>query len=146
MRQRIYLGADHAAFALKERLGQILAETCDVVDCGPAGYLAGDDYPDYAERVCRGVLNDRALGILMCDTGIGMSIAANRYLGIRAALVTSEFMAERSRRHNNANILCLGQEVATLAENEIFVRVWLATPFAGESRHTRRLNKLDVLG
>ena len=96
--------------------------------------------------MCEAVLNDDARGILICDTGIGMSIAANRYEGIRAALVTTPFMAERSRLHTNANILCLGQDVVSPEENRELTDIWLTTDFEGAERHVRRLDKVDSLG
>jgi len=96
-----------------------------------------------AERVCRALLCGEAdLGILLCGTGIGMSIAANRYPGIRAAACTTEDMARLSREHNNANILCLGRRTLPLEQCLALADLWLATPFSGGERHRRRVDKL----
>lgn len=146
MEYTLYIASDHAGFALKQVLKKSLESQYRVVDCGPESVQPGDDYPDYAQKVCQAVLSDKgARGVLICDTGVGMSIAANRYKGLRAALVTSPFLAERSRQHNDANILCLGQDVVSQNENIALARLWLETPFSGEERHVRRLTKLDML-
>lgn len=146
MKQRIFIGSDHAGLDLKQAVLEHLSESFDVVDCGPTSLDAHDDYPDYAAKVCDAVLEHGALGILICDTGIGMSMAANRYEGIRAALVTSPFMAERSRLHTDANVVCLGQENASFDESLELVDVWLAAAFTGDERHVRRLEKVDSIG
>lgn len=146
MHQTLFIGSDHAGFELKKHLIAALQSEYDVVDCGPRTLDAHDDYPDYAKPVCENVIDHNARGILICDTGVGMSIAANRYAEIRAALVTTPFMAERSRLHNDANILCLGQDVVSAEENEQFVRTWLTTSFEAHERHIRRIHKLDMLG
>jgi ribose 5-phosphate isomerase B len=146
MHDTLFLGADHAGFRLKEYLISTLKNDYEVIDCGPKSYDKGDDYPNFAKLVCEKVIEHNGRGILICDTGIGMSIAANRYEAIRAALVTTDFMAERSRLHNNANILCLGQELASDNENENFVRIWLTTDFTNEERHIRRLQAIEELG
>ncbi len=145
MKQTLYIGSDHAGFALKHYLIAELQSSYDIIDCGPDRYIKGDDYPTYAEKVCKLVLKHHERGILICDTGIGMSIAANRFHDIRAALVTTQFMAERSRLHNDANIICLGSEVATQSQNEAFVRIWLTTDFSQGLRHKRRLTEIDHL-
>lgn len=142
----IYIASDHAGFELKEYLIAALKSDYDMIDCGPKSVDRHDDYPDYAKIVCQNVLEHDARGILICDTGIGMCIAANRYPGIRAAMVTTPFMAERAREHNDANIICLGQELATQKENAQFVRIWLQTGFTPEERHIRRIQKLDEMG
>lgn len=142
----LYIASDHAGFQLKTYLKQALGGEYDIVDCGPEQLNQHDDYPDYARIVAEKVLAENARGVLICDTGIGMSIAANRYEGIRAALVVTEFMAERSRLHNDANILCLGEILLTHEENEQLVRCWLTTDFTEQERHIRRIQKLDALG
>ncbi|HEY1074358.1 MAG TPA: ribose 5-phosphate isomerase B [Patescibacteria group bacterium] len=142
----IFIGSDHAGYSLKSFLIQELTSKYDVIDCGPERLDKQDDYPDYAQKVCEQVLEHSARGILICDTGIGMSIAANRYEGIRAALVTTEFMAERSRLHNNSNVLCLGEALLSNEENLALVHTWLQTDFIEEERHIRRVEKLDMLG
>lgn len=114
------------------------------------GYGAQDgqpvDYPDVAAAVCRAVTDGHAdCGILLCGTGIGMSIAANRFDGIRAANCVTPDMVRLSRNHNDANVLCLGQRVLSLAQCLAFVDAWLTEPFSGEPRHTRRVSKLKRL-
>ncbi len=143
---QLFFGSDHAGFELKQYLMEKFKDEYEVIDCGPESMNPGDDYPDYAQKVVTAVLkNPQSKGVLICDTGIGVCIAANRYKGIRAALATSSFMAERSRLHEDANILCLGSHIATKQENETFLRTWLATDFSGEERHIRRMKSLDHL-
>lgn len=141
----IYVASDHAGWHLKKKIVVWLAAgEYTVEDLGPKELVKGDDYPDYAKLVCEKVLlNGGTKGILICDTGVGMSIAANRYEGIRAALVTNEFMARRSREHNNANILVLGSEINSFEELEKIMNTFLTTDFSGDERHIRRLAKLE---
>jgi len=145
---KIAVASDHAGFEGPEPLykpaivAHLSALGHEVVDCGPA---TPDpvDYPDMAERVCRALLSGGAdLGILLCGTGIGMSIAANRHPGIRAAVCTTEDMARLSREHNNANILCLGRRTLPLEQCLALADLWLATPFSEGERHRRRVDKL----
>jgi len=140
---RIALGADHKGFPRKEELKEFLKrENHTPVDCGTFDSTSVD-YPDYANAVCAKILNKEAeRGILVCGTGIGMSMAANRHRGIRAALCRTAQEAKMSREHNNSNVLCLGE--ATPNSQEI-VRTWLQTDFSGEERHARRLAKLDLV-
>ena len=101
------------------------------------------DYPDFAEKVARAVSQGSAeLGILICGTGIGMSIAANKYPGIRAALVTDDFMAQMAREHNNANILVLGGRILSAETARRLVQVWLDATYEG-GRHQGRLDKIS---
>ncbi len=138
----IIIGCDHAAFALKERIRNHLAEKGFRVEDAGAYSEESVDYPDVAaavtERVAAG---EFSRGILMCGTGIGMSMAANRRPGIRAALCHDLFCATMSRRHNDANILVMGGRVIGDALALEMVDAWLATPFEG-GRHQRRLDKL----
>jgi ribose 5-phosphate isomerase B len=145
---RIAVASDHAGFEGPEPLykpaiiAHLRALGHEVADCGP-GTPDPVDYPDMAERVCRTLLCGEAdLGILLCGTGIGMSIAANRYPGIRAAACTTEDMARLSREHNNANILCLGRRTLSLEQCLALADLWLATPFSEGERHRRRVDKL----
>jgi ribose 5-phosphate isomerase B len=110
--RRVALGSDHAALDLKEAIKKHLqSDGVDAIDCG-AHTTESSDYPDYAEKVASLVSTGRASeGILVCGTGIGMSITANKYPGIRAAVVTTPFMAKSCRSHNDANVLCLGARV-----------------------------------
>lgn len=138
----IAIGSDHAGFELKERIKAFLdARGIRWEDFG-TNSADSTDYPDYgfpvAEAVARGAFE---LGILVCGTGIGMSILANKVRGIRAALCTSPEMAELSRRHNDANILTLGGRVLSPKEAMEIVDVWLKTGFEGD-RHARRVGKI----
>ncbi len=144
-RVRVILGADHAATELKETLKAALAEEGYVVDdVSPAVPEAGDDYPDYAFRVAEAVAADPegTRGILVCDTGIGMDISANKVRGVRAALVTNEFGARRAREHNDANILVFGAEFITPTDAVRSATAFLATSFTSEERHVRRVGKI----
>ena len=137
---KIALGSDHGGFALKREIADWLKEAGhEVLDLGNEG-TASVDYPDYADKVCRAVLSGGCeRGILICGTGIGMSMAANRHRGIRAALCHDAFTARMSREHNDANVLCLGGRVLGPALALDIVAVWLATAFEG-GRHQRRIN------
>lgn len=139
---RIALGADHRGFALKENLRRWLNERGEeVADFGTSN-AESVDYPDYAFKVAGAVSRHRVdRGILVCSTGIGMSIAANKVHGVRAALVDSIKLARLSREHNDANVLCLGADSVSSAAARRIVGVWLRTEFAG-GRHARRLAKI----
>ncbi len=142
---KIAFGADHAGVSLKDDLVALVrAAQHEAVDLGPAG-TASVDYPDYAAKVTAAVLAGEAnLGVLVCGTGIGMSIAANKAKGIRAALCRSEFEARMARAHNDANVLCLGQRVTGAGLAQEILKVFLTTPFEG-GRHAQRVDKLAAL-
>ena len=137
---KIALGSDHGGFALKREIADWLEQAGhEVLDMGADG-PESVDYPDYADRVCRSVLaGESERGILICGTGIGMSMVANRHRGIRAALCHDAFTARMSREHNDANVLCLGGRVLGPALALDIVAVWLATAFEG-GRHQRSIN------
>ena len=139
---RIALGADHRGFALKEELkAWLAAHGQEVSDFGPAN-AERVDYPDYAFKVADAVARRQAdRGILVCSTGIGMSIAANKVRGVRAALADSVRLARLSREHNDSNVLCLGADSVSAALARRIVGVWLKSGFAG-GRHARRLAKI----
>ncbi|WP_085441387.1 ribose 5-phosphate isomerase B [Magnetofaba australis] len=141
---RILVACDHGAFELKDKvLAQLQAAPgVEVVNLGVDG-PDSVDYPDYAAKACQGVLNgDGERAVLLCGTGIGISIAANRYPGIRAALVHDEYGARLCRQHNDANVLVLGGRTTGPNVAEGIVRVWLETEFEG-ARHQRRLDKIE---
>ena len=142
---KIALGADHAGYELKDLIKQHLRQRgFDVSDEGVSS-PESVDYPDYARAVAHDVSEQRAdLGILVCGSGIGMAIAANKVDGIRAANITSEYEAEMSRQHNNANVLTLGQRILQAEEALRIVDKWLSTPFSG-GRHVRRVEKITAL-
>jgi len=142
---RVAIASDHAGFVLKEDLKRLLAELgVGVDDLGPSTD-APVDYPDFAARVGEAVAAGRAdRGILVCGTGIGMSIAANKVPGIRAALLTDEVAARLSREHNNANVMALGGRTTPPATACAIVRVFLSTAFEG-GRHQDRVDKITHL-
>jgi ribose 5-phosphate isomerase B len=139
----IVIGSDHGGLEMKEVVKAALASRGMAVE--DYGTENGDsvDYPDFAEKVAAAVSRgDVELGILVCGTGIGMSIVANKFPGVRAALATDEFMAQMAKEHNNANILVLGGRVLTKELATKMVNVWLDTAYEG-GRHQRRLDKID---
>ena len=142
---KIALGADHAGFELKDQIKQHLQQKGIAVR--DEGTNSGDsvDYPDYARLVAHDVAEQHAdLGILVCGSGIGMAMTANKVGGIRAANVSSEYEAQMSREHNNANVLTLGARILSREQAVAIVEKWLATPFAG-GRHERRVEKIAAL-
>lgn len=138
----IALGADHGGFPVKAALHRLLARLGHTVLDFGTDSDASTDYPDYARRVGVAVARGKAdRGLLICGTGIGMSIAANKVPGVRAAVVWSDKTAALAAEHNGANVLCLGARVHSRAAVERMVKIWLSTPF-GEGRHVRRLKKI----
>jgi ribose 5-phosphate isomerase B len=143
---RVALGCDHAGFELKDKLKQHLAETGISVDDKGTNSTASVDYPDYAQLVGNEVVNHKAdYGILVCGSGIGMSIAANKIHGIRAVNAHNELEAQLSREHNDANVLALGGRMLDDKTAFSIVDLWLATPFPGSDRHKRRIEKVEAL-
>ena len=142
---KLAVGADHAGYAAKENLKRWLAERGhDVEDVGTHG-TASVDYPDYAGQVGRLVASGKVgLGLLVCGSGIGMSIAANKVKGIRAAVCTEPFSSRHARLHNNANVLCLGARVTGLGLMEDTLQAFLETSFEG-GRHANRVEKIGRL-
>jgi len=142
----IALGADHAGFALKEILKRELVRAGYRVDDGGVHSEEAADYPDISVAVARAVSEGRCeRGVLVCGTGIGTQIAANKIRGIRACVCHDCYSARISRAHNDTNILCLGARVIGIELAKELVRVWLAEPFSGEERHVRRLGKIAAL-
>jgi ribose 5-phosphate isomerase B len=141
----IALGSDHGGYDLKRSLIPFLqGRDIDVADVG-TNSTDSVDYPDFAERVALLVANGEAdAGILVCGTGIGISIAANKVPGIRAALATDSFMARMAKEHNNANVLVLGGRVIDEAKAQELVSAWLDATFEG-GRHQHRLDKIAEL-
>lgn len=144
MKKTIWIGSDHAGVDLKNTIKNELKQEYDVQDVGPLD-TTSVDYPDFGEKVATQVANHpNAEGILICGSGIGMSITANKIPGIRAALVHSLETATLARQHNNANILCLGARIVTPDLAVSMVKSWLTTPFEGE-RHQKRIDKISNL-
>ncbi len=142
---KIALGADHAGFELKEKIKRLLDELGhEVLDLG-CHSTESVDYPVFGAKVARCILSGQAeRGILVCGTGLGMSMVANRFPGIRAALCHELFTARMARLHNDANVLVLGGRVIGDVLALEMVRVFLETPFEG-GRHARRINQIDEL-
>jgi len=145
----ILIGADHGGYKLKEDIKSTLKGKGHLVDDYSKEFIEGDDYPDVARSVAHSVDQQRTLGILICRTGIGTSIAANKVSGARAAVCRSVRDARMARADNDANILCLGADVTSpLAAHQI-VNVFLSTEFLGNkdegSRHLRRVNKIEMM-
>lgn len=142
---RIAIASDHAALGLKAKMVEWLqARGHEPVDLGPNS-PGSVDYPDYALRVTDEIAAGRAdSGILICGTGIGMSMTANKVPGMRAAVATVPFMARMARLHNDANVLCLGARVIGDGLAEEILDAWLATSFEG-GRHARRVDKINAV-
>lgn len=163
---QIFLASDHRGFALKGKICADLSRASingstpvTVTDLGPKSYIPDDDYNDAAIAVSRAILDakksgEEAFGILICGSAIGISIQANRFKSIRAAVVTSLETAESSRAHNDANIICLSADQLATAQDPLesekayedlfaLVEKFIATPFSGEPRHLRRIQRLD---
>ena len=144
--ETIYIASDHAGFEIKEKIKEFLEkEGFKFVDLGPYEYNPYDDYPDYALKVCKMISEKRGKGILVCGSGQGMCIVANKIPGIRAALAWDEVSAKLAREHLDANVLCLPGRMLNKETAERMVEVWLKTPFSNEERHKRRLRKIKEI-
>ena len=142
---KIAIGCDHGGIVLKDAVIRAITETgMEYVDYGTFTEESVD-YPDYAEKVGRAVASGEAdRGVLMCGTGIGISIAANKIKGIRCAHVTDAFQAEMCRQHNDANIIAMGGRINSPEDAYEFTKIFLTTPFVG-GRHLRRVEKIAAL-
>jgi len=138
---RVYLGSDHAGFELKQHLVQtLLSAGHEVIDVGAAAYDAEDDYPSYCIDAASRVVGDPgSAGVVIGGSGNGEQIAANKVVGVRAALAWSVETAELARAHNDANVLGIGARMHTPDEAVAIVTAFLTTPFSGEERHARRI-------
>ncbi len=142
-KRKLAIASDHAGFSLKEVLKKSMPEI-DWVDEGPAS-ADRVDYPDYAAKVATAIVTGTVeLGVLLCGSGIGMCISANKFDGIRAAVVESEQSARLSRAHNDANVLCIGARLIAPDYAKDIVQTWLNTPFEG-GRHADRVRKITQL-
>jgi ribose 5-phosphate isomerase B len=140
----VIIGSDHAGFALKKQLTDFLkAQKFPVTDIGTDSENACD-YPDVAKKLVKGISQKKGnLGILVCGTGIGMSMAANRYGGIRAAVCTTPEMARLAKQHNNANVLCLGARIISAENAQNIAKAFMETQFTQQQRHQKRIEKMD---
>ena len=143
---RVHLGSDHAGFELKEHLARQLAKTGhEIVDHGPAAYDAEDDYPVYCLRAAEAAVGDPgSLGIVIGGSGNGEQISANKVKGVRAALAWSTETARLGREHNDANVVAIGARMHSMDEALSFAETFLATPFSGGERHSRRIAMLTA--
>ena len=144
----IYLAADHRGFLLKEELKKFLIDSgFEVKDAGALSYDKADDYVDFsraaAEEIAKSPERDR--GIFLCGSGHGMANVADKFKGLRAALAFNKDVAIQSREHENANVLILASDWLSPEEAKEIVLVWLKTPFSGEERHARRINKIQEI-
>ena len=141
---KIALGSDHGGFNYKEKIKNILfSQGVEVIDVG-TNSTDSCDYPVFAKKVAGMVASGQVeRGILVCGTGIGMSIVANKFSGVRAALCSDLFSAKATREHNDSNILCLGERVISEDLMLKIVGVWLNTPFSDDERHVRRISMIE---
>ena len=143
---RLFIGSDHAGFKLKEQIKEyLIGLKIRYEDLGNQQFDPCDDYPDYARKVAQKVAKTKGKGILICDSGVGVCIAANKIKGIRAANVYNPKMAIKSREHNDTNILCLGQSYISFNQAKKIIKVWLQTRFSRALRHRRRINKIKQI-
>jgi ribose 5-phosphate isomerase B len=142
---RIVVGSDHAGLVLKNDLMSYMRERgLEPVDLGTHDN-SSCDYPDFAEKVARSVAaGESPWGLLVCGTGVGMSMAANKIPGVRAAVISDTFSAAATRQHNNANVLCLGERVVGAGLARAILDAWLGASFEG-GRHQRRVSKMNAL-
>ena len=143
----IYLGADHRGYNLKEAIKLFLEEKgLNFVDEGATKYNADDDYPDFAGKVARKVSSSpRNKGILICGSGVGMTIAANKVKNIRAGLCLSGYMGQRAKEEDNINILCLAADITDLKTAQTIIQKWLSSKFKKNLKYQRRIKKIKKI-
>ncbi len=144
----VYIGADHGGYKLKASLKKFLQQKkLEFTDVGAKTLKVGDDYPDYAKLVAKKVSQNpmQNLGILICRSGQGVCIVANKFRHVRAALVWNDRQAKMSRNDDMANVLCLPSDYITTKEAGSIVKVWLKTAYSTDSRHLRRIRKISLL-
>lgn len=139
--QKIYIASDHAAFTQKSALIEYLKSRYEMIDLGPSDSKSVN-YSDFGKLIANKVQSDRAIGIALCGSGIGISIAVNRIKGVRGALCRDTEDAKMSKLHNNANIICFGSRRNTIDQIKTMTDIWLTTEFEG-GRHQKRIDILD---
>ena len=144
---KVIIASDHAGFAYKSILIKALTEEAyEIIDLGTYSEDPADDYPDYASKAAKALQNKEAeRAILICGSAVGVSVAANKFKGIRAGVCHDTYSAHQSVEHDNANILCLGQRIVGIALAEEITRAFLHAEFSNEFRHIRRLEKVAVI-
>lgn len=141
---KVFIGADHRGYELKEKLKTFLIGLgYEVEECGNNVLDSNDDYPDYGFSVGKRVVESKGLGIVICGSGVGISIAANKVKGVRCALAWRTDVAKQAREHLDANVLALPSDFLSFEESKEIVKVFLETKFSGEERHIRRINKIS---
>lgn len=147
MGTKIAIGADHGGVPLNERvIAELRAAGHEIVDFGTHDGSQPDDYPDYARQVGEAIQHgDADIGILICGSGVGAAVAANKLRGIRAALCSDTYSAHQSREHDDCNVLCLGARVVGVELALELVRRFVGARFSGEERHRRRLRKIEEM-
>ncbi len=142
---KFYIATDHAGFLIKDDVKKMVEDLgCEIIDLGVES-KERVNYPDFAHKLSKKVLSDKgSFGILICGTGIGMSLAANKHKGIRAALCHDYYTASMARAHNDANILCFGQRVVGLGTIESILKAWIETKFEG-GRHQERVELIEQI-
>ncbi len=141
---KLFIASDHAAFNEKQALFEYLKKNHDIIDLGTHS-LESTHYPEWTKKLVENVLKEKTLGILLCGSGIGVCMAANRYAGIRAALCRDEDDAKMTRLHNNANVLCMSGRKTEVEVLKRITDVFLTTQFEG-GRHQLRIDQFDSLG
>ncbi len=146
MKQVVAFGSDHVGFEMKGELIRRLKDRYEIMDAGPLDYDAADDYPDYAEAVALAVVSGKAWrGILICGSGVGVCIAANKVAGVRACVCHDTFSAHQGVEHVDMNVLCLGARIIGIEPAWEIIVAFLNAKFGGEDKHRRRLNKLMAI-
>jgi len=146
MKQVVAFGSDHVGFEMKGELIRRLKDRYEILDVGPLAYDAADDYPDYAGAAAQAVASGKAWrGILICGSGVGVCIAANKMTGIRACVCHDTFSAHQGVEHVDMNVLCLGARIIGIELAMELVTAFLNAKFGGEDKHQRRLNKLIAI-
>jgi ribose 5-phosphate isomerase B len=143
LKRLVILGSDHGGLKYRKIIAENLVKLGYKIEDVGEFSEEPSDYPDIAKKVCTEILRKKAIGILVCGTGIGVSMAANRFPGIRAAKVNNSYDAKMAKEHNDANVLCLGQRTLKIEEALNFVNIWLESEFVKEERHVRRIKKID---
>lgn len=147
MGSKIAIGADHGGYPLNERIIEELRQAGhELIDFGTHDGTRPDDYPDYAVKVGQAIQNAQAeIGIIICGSGVGAAVAANKLVGIRAALCGDTYSAHQSREHDDCNVLCLGARITGVELALEIMRAFVAARFTGEERHQRRLSKVAAI-
>jgi len=140
-KKSIIIASDHAGFDLKEKLKEVLEENEILFEDLTPVFVKDDDYPDIAFKAARKVMREKTRGVLVCGTGTGMCIAANKVRGVRAAVAYDEKSARLSRQHNDSNVLCIGARMVDEITAKNILKTWLTTRFL-EGRHARRVEKI----